>query len=600
METVQGPDVARVLQRAREGAVQAEVGPVDRFRLLDPSLFEEECAVGVPGGLHPAPRLVVGEVVVQFDGAFQGGEGDVVVALAVLQFAVEHRRGDREDVGAGVVEEHAGPGDPGCGLPEEPAFRLRLGDAVGRGEGDASRVVAHRRGHRVQLGVGGHRQGQDVVPAAEADQHVDPHGEEGLQPVGHGRARHTQQLFRDGRLQLGRGPEGDLALAEEHGAVDLEVVVVRAVQGVEVHRPGPGVELLVGRDRRGVVGDHSPVVAAEHLQVRGHVQEVPGVRHQAAQPVRDGQRRLGCRGHLHQVDVHVDHPRVLASGGGGEGGFEDGLGLRRACAFGRFARPEVPQLPGREVHKGVGVQGGDVRVVRGELVDRAHAVGVGGVPDRAVLDGLRLRVAGAQCGDQRLLDGGGAARLLVRQLDGRVGPVDGADQVLVVEEIPGFVVVRAERVRDAPVGHGTVGVGLGGRLEAGDGLLVVEGVRPRQAAVEPALCVGRGRGHGAGVGAKVVVLHGLSPACAAPGGPFPSLPESLGSRTDNAGSGGAVAGRPKVPSRRRSPPRGYPGLRRRDAPVPGAWGAGACRPGAGGGARGAFLLCRTRDGVRTR
>ena len=55
-------------------------------------------AVGVPGRLHPSPRFVVGECIVEFDGGPQIGEGVVELSFSVGDFAVEHLGGDRQDV----------------------------------------------------------------------------------------------------------------------------------------------------------------------------------------------------------------------------------------------------------------------------------------------------------------------------------------------------------------------------------------------------------------------------------------------------------------------------------------------------------------------
>src|SRR5581483_2089962 len=104
---VQAPDVAGMLAGPGQGAVEPEVGPVDRFSFLDPALLEQQRAVGVPGGLHPAPRLVVGQPVLEFDRAAQAGEGRVVVSVAVFHLARQHGPRDLQDVLAGVVEQGA-------------------------------------------------------------------------------------------------------------------------------------------------------------------------------------------------------------------------------------------------------------------------------------------------------------------------------------------------------------------------------------------------------------------------------------------------------------------------------------------------------------
>ena len=101
---VQAPDVAWVLAGPRQRVVEAQVGAVDGLGLGHHVLFQKQGTVGVPGGLHPAPRLVVGQTVVQFDRTAQVREGRVVVPPPVCQFAVQHRLGDPEDVLARVVE----------------------------------------------------------------------------------------------------------------------------------------------------------------------------------------------------------------------------------------------------------------------------------------------------------------------------------------------------------------------------------------------------------------------------------------------------------------------------------------------------------------
>jgi acyl-coenzyme A synthetase/AMP-(fatty) acid ligase len=65
---VQAPDVARMPAWPPQGVVQAEVGTVDRRRLIDLTLLEKQGAEGVASRLHPVPRLVVEQLVVPLDG----------------------------------------------------------------------------------------------------------------------------------------------------------------------------------------------------------------------------------------------------------------------------------------------------------------------------------------------------------------------------------------------------------------------------------------------------------------------------------------------------------------------------------------------------
>ena len=215
-------------------------------------------------------------------------------------------------------------------------------------------------------------------PAPEPDEHVHPHRHEALEPVRHGRDLHPQQVLGDRRGQLVRSLQGGLRLAEEHRAVDLEVVVVRPVQRVEVHPAPAGPELLVGLDR-GVVGRHDArIVAAQHVQMRRHVPQVARVRHQVAEQVPGAEGGFRGGRHLHQVDVHVQDAGVRLPAGAGQGPLEHLPGLDRGRPGGRLAGRLVPQRPRREVHQRVGQQRRHVEVVRVRPVHVTHGVGVAG------------------------------------------------------------------------------------------------------------------------------------------------------------------------------------------------------------------------------
>src|SRR6185312_11885314 len=61
-------------------------------------------------------------------------------------------------------------------------------------------------------------------------------------------------------------------------------------------------------------------------------------------------------------------------------------------------------------------------------------------------------------------------------------------------------------IGDAPMGHGAVGIGLGGLLEAAHGLLMVVAVAPDQPAIEPELRLLRPRRNGPMIGTEIVVV----------------------------------------------------------------------------------------------
>ena len=229
------------------------------------------------------------------------------------------------------------------------------------------------------------------VPAAEADQHVDPHG------AGSPRASRPSAGSRTRSSSSGMDASSWSAassavrgLAEEHRAVDLEVVVVRAVQRVEVHRAGARAGTSRRRRwrrccRRRRAGSRRTARRGARACAAGGRRPAPG----RAAGRRPGGRLLGRRRHLHQVDVQVQEPGmpVRRRGRARAPGPPSPRGVRAPC--GGLAGAQVPQLPRGEVHQRVGVEGGDVEVVGGQCVDGAHGVGVGRVPHRAVLGGGR-------------------------------------------------------------------------------------------------------------------------------------------------------------------------------------------------------------------
>ena len=92
VEAVQAPDVLGMLAGPRQGGVETEIGAVDRLRLLDAALLEQQRAERMARRLHPAPRLVIGQRVVELDRAAQMRERLIEMAFAVLDLAVASSR----------------------------------------------------------------------------------------------------------------------------------------------------------------------------------------------------------------------------------------------------------------------------------------------------------------------------------------------------------------------------------------------------------------------------------------------------------------------------------------------------------------------------
>ena len=102
------------------------------------------------------------------------------------------------------------------------------------------------------------------------------------------------------------GFERAARVTEKHRAVEFEVIVVAAIERVEVDRS-------VARQRQSVsvdgclIGRHDTLImSAQHVDVGGHVLQMPRVGDEVPERVTCGQRRLGRWRHLHQMDVELE------------------------------------------------------------------------------------------------------------------------------------------------------------------------------------------------------------------------------------------------------------------------------------------------------
>ena len=205
--------------------------------------------------------------------------------------------GDRQDVVAGVVEQHPrvpAPGPP----PARNRSRSCLGvrHPAGRGERDAPGVVDHRGGHAVQVRVLRQRQVEDVRASGRtgsARARAWPGSPRASRPSAATRTRSSSSGIESASCCAVSSATWDWP--GEHRAVDAEVVVVRAVERVEVHRAGRG----PGTSRRprwrrvlAATASGSPRTAR---QVRRHVVQVPGVGDQVRAAGRQRQALLRRR-----------------------------------------------------------------------------------------------------------------------------------------------------------------------------------------------------------------------------------------------------------------------------------------------------------------
>ncbi|KIH86865.1 hypothetical protein SPBR_08101 [Sporothrix brasiliensis 5110] len=469
---VQRPHIVGVLVHAARRGRQAQVLRVRVRRLLDKPLLERQRRERVPRRQHPAPGLRKRQRVLERHGIAQPAKGHRVVGAPVRNLAVQHGRGNVQDVCDLVGEVEPCGRHVRRGRAEPRARRLGLGHPAGRRIGNGVAVVPEHVGHAVQVPVGLGLEPQHLVPPPEADQHVHAHRQEKLHPVGQRGRLDAQHRFGDCRLHAVRRLERRLRHAAQHRRVNQRVVVVQPVVAV---KRAPAVArrrkvLVVGHRRPVVVLHRAPVVAHQHVNVRRHVVRVARVRHQITDHVRCRQRRGRGRRHFHQVDVVVRHARVRLDARARQGSLEERAHLGDRRTGNRSARRRVKEFPRRHVHQRVGKERDhvEVGVVATELgVHSAHGVCIGAVAHGRV-----------------------ACRLCICEC-----VVDGLSPVGVVEQAPGAVVVGARAEGEAPVGHGAGIVVCEHLSVARNGLVVVEAVGPDEGAAEPNLGFRRRRGH---------------------------------------------------------------------------------------------------------
>ncbi len=122
-------------------------------------------------------------------------------------------------------------------------------------------------------------------------------------------------------------------------------------------------------------------MAAQHVDMGRHVDQVARIGHQIAQPVAGPERALRERRHLHQVNVEMQQAGMVPRGREIlERAFENLDRLGGAGILGDAASAEIPHLPRRLVHDRVGEDRADVEIVTPGLEHRAHRLGEGLVP----------------------------------------------------------------------------------------------------------------------------------------------------------------------------------------------------------------------------
>ncbi len=116
-------------------------------------------------------------------------------------------------------------------------------------------------------------------------------------------------------------------------------------------------------------------MAALHVNVRWHMQQMAPFRCQTAPLISRSQRALRHGRHLHGVNVHVQNTR-MGIGALGHALFEHRHHFMRVCMVERLAAFQIPQAPGRAVHHRFRKQGDHIKVAGKLCVHVAHGVDI--------------------------------------------------------------------------------------------------------------------------------------------------------------------------------------------------------------------------------
>jgi hypothetical protein len=86
---VQCPNVVRVLYAPLDRTGEPKVVAIDLLGFADMPLIEEKSGQGMPRGMHPCPRLRVGQVVIKLNGAAELPIRLFVTALMIGELSVQ-------------------------------------------------------------------------------------------------------------------------------------------------------------------------------------------------------------------------------------------------------------------------------------------------------------------------------------------------------------------------------------------------------------------------------------------------------------------------------------------------------------------------------
>jgi len=150
---MQCPNVVRVPRAPLDRIAQPQVVAVDLLGLGDMPLIEEKGGQRMPRGMHPGPRLGVGQVVIKLDGATKVPIRLFVTALVIGKLSVEQGGPHGERCMGGIAQEAPAGRDALQLRVKQLALPVRGGEITHRRIGHALGIVLHRGSEDVKSGV---------------------------------------------------------------------------------------------------------------------------------------------------------------------------------------------------------------------------------------------------------------------------------------------------------------------------------------------------------------------------------------------------------------------------------------------------------------
>ena len=147
----------------------------------------------------------------------------------------------------------------------------RLGHATHCGISHGPRISHHSGGGTVENLIIRKLLRYNFLPFPEADQHVLFHRQIAFDEVCHRWRFDPQQFVRGGVNQFLGGPNRRPVLTQKHGAINDKMMVVSAVEGINIHGARLGQELAIGSDSLLVVYHYVAILPAQYINMGGHV-----------------------------------------------------------------------------------------------------------------------------------------------------------------------------------------------------------------------------------------------------------------------------------------------------------------------------------------